>query len=97
VTAEAVAANKKLCNDLNLVITNYYICVYLYIHIMCEYLYTHKVIAEAVAANKELCDDLDLVIMTHSAFGKGFMKKARVSPDAFFQVSFVGLFYRSLL
>jgi len=46
-----------------------------------------KVITEAVAANKELCDDLDLVIMTHSAFGKGFMKKARVSPDAFFQIA----------
>lgn len=46
-----------------------------------------KVIAEAVGANKELCDDLDLMILTHSAFGKGFMKKARISPDAFFQLA----------
>ena len=46
-----------------------------------------KAIAEAAAANTELCNDLDLVIMTHTAFGKGFMKKARVSPDAFFQLA----------
>jgi carnitine O-palmitoyltransferase 1 len=46
-----------------------------------------KVIAEAVTANQELCNDLDLVIMTHDAFGKGFMKKARISPDAFFQIA----------
>lgn len=46
-----------------------------------------KVITQAVTANNEICDDLDLVIMTHSAFGKGFMKKARISPDAFFQLA----------
>jgi hypothetical protein len=45
------------------------------------------VITQAVTENNKLCDDLDLVIMTHSAFGKGFMKKARISPDAFFQLA----------
>jgi carnitine O-palmitoyltransferase 1 len=44
-------------------------------------------IAEAVSANKKLCDDLDLRIMEHKAWGKGFIKKSRISPDAFFQLA----------
>mmetsp|Transcript_14066 Transcript_14066/g.32428 ORF Transcript_14066/g.32428 Transcript_14066/m.32428 type:complete len:799 (-) Transcript_14066:91-2487(-) len=47
----------------------------------------HKVINEAFLANKQLCDDLDLVVMTQDTWGKGFIKKKHISPDAFFQLA----------
>ena len=46
-----------------------------------------KSIDEALAHNTELIADLDLNVFKHDAFGKGFMKKARISPDAFFQIA----------
>mmetsp|Transcript_89030 Transcript_89030/g.237497 ORF Transcript_89030/g.237497 Transcript_89030/m.237497 type:complete len:562 (+) Transcript_89030:515-2200(+) len=45
------------------------------------------VIQNAVDDNKKLIDDLDLTLVEFSDFGKGFMKKAGVSPDAFAQLA----------
>mmetsp|Transcript_59715 Transcript_59715/g.141984 ORF Transcript_59715/g.141984 Transcript_59715/m.141984 type:complete len:801 (+) Transcript_59715:97-2499(+) len=46
-----------------------------------------KSIQEAVAHNVALISDLDLNVFKHETFGKGFMKKAKISPDAFFQIA----------
>lgn len=46
-----------------------------------------EVIRCAVDDNRKLIADLDLHLMEFSTYGKGFMKKARVSPDAFAQMA----------
>ncbi|XP_043223350.1 carnitine O-palmitoyltransferase 1, liver isoform-like isoform X2 [Amphibalanus amphitrite] len=39
-------------------------------------------------------DDVDLRLLMHDAFGKGFMKKCKVSPDAFIQMALQLAYYR---
>ena len=39
-------------------------------------------------------DDLELYIEYHDAFGKGVMKKAGVSPDAFIQIALQLAYFR---
>lgn len=41
-----------------------------------------------------LLNDLDLRILVHRAYGKGFMKTCRVSPDAFIQMALQLAYYR---
>ena len=51
-------------------------------------------ILEAVTFNAKQADDLDLHIEHHDAFGKGILKKALISPDAFIQIALQLAFYR---
>ena len=44
------------------------------------------VCVQAVVANKEEIKNLDLNVLEYTGYGKGFMKKARISPDAFAQM-----------
>ncbi len=39
-------------------------------------------------------DDLDLVILDHDEWGKGFIKKCRISPDAFIQIALQLAYFR---
>ena len=39
-------------------------------------------------------EDVDLRLLMHNAFGKGFMKKCKVSPDAFIQMALQLAYYR---
>ncbi|XP_032784458.2 carnitine O-palmitoyltransferase 1, liver isoform isoform X2 [Daphnia magna] len=41
-----------------------------------------------------LLNDVDLRLLAHSAFGKGLMKKCRISPDAFIQMALQLAYYR---
>lgn len=41
-----------------------------------------------------LIQDIDLTVYIHNSFGKGFMKKARLSPDAFIQMALQLAYYR---
>jgi carnitine O-palmitoyltransferase 1 len=41
-----------------------------------------------------LLQDVDLRIYVHDNYGKGFMKKCRVSPDAFIQMALQLAYYR---
>ncbi|XP_044734415.1 carnitine O-palmitoyltransferase 1, liver isoform isoform X2 [Chrysoperla carnea] len=41
-----------------------------------------------------LIKDIDLRILMHTAYGKGFMKKCRVSPDAYIQMALQLAYYR---
>lgn len=38
--------------------------------------------------------DVDLRLLMHDAYGKGFMKKCRVSPDAYIQMALQLAYYR---
>ena len=38
--------------------------------------------------------DLDLHILKHDAFGKGLMKKCKMSPDAFIQTALQFAYYK---
>lgn len=42
----------------------------------------------------DLLNDLDLRILSHNAYGKGFMKTCRVSPDAYIQMALQLAYYR---
>ncbi|XP_033101878.1 carnitine O-palmitoyltransferase 1, liver isoform-like [Anneissia japonica] len=42
----------------------------------------------------ELANDVDLHVMVHNAFGKGLMKKCKVSPDAFIQMGMQLAYFR---
>ena len=41
-----------------------------------------------------LTDDLHLHILMHPAYGKGFMKKCNLSPDAYIQMALQLAYYR---
>lgn len=43
-------------------------------------------IKEAITANAEEIKNLDLNVLEYTGYGKGFMKQARISPDAFAQM-----------
>lgn len=43
---------------------------------------------------QKLLNDVDLRIFVHDAYGKGLMKKCRVSPDAFIQMALQLAYYR---
>ena len=43
---------------------------------------------------QDLVNDVDLHILTHTAYGKGFIKKCRVSPDAYIQMALQLAYYR---
>lgn len=48
----------------------------------------------ATLAAQKLIEELDLRILVHDAYGKGFMKKCRTSPDAFLQMALQLAYYR---
>lgn len=47
-----------------------------------------KIIEASQSKAEELMSDLDLHLSIHSAFGKGAVKKCKMSPDAFIQLGF---------
>ncbi|XP_076057083.1 carnitine O-palmitoyltransferase 1, liver isoform-like [Oratosquilla oratoria] len=53
-----------------------------------------KEIDRATKHNQEQNEDLDLEIRNHSQFGKGTIKKAKVSPDAFIQIALQLAYYK---
>ncbi|XP_050540748.1 carnitine O-palmitoyltransferase 1, liver isoform isoform X2 [Daktulosphaira vitifoliae] len=52
------------------------------------------VIEKSYQVALELINDIDLRILAFSDFGKGFMKTAKVSPDAFIQMALQLAYYR---
>jgi len=53
-----------------------------------------KEIEGARIAAEDLLGDVDLRIYVHEHYGKGFMKKCRVSPDAFIQMALQLAYFR---
>ncbi|XP_037891479.1 LOW QUALITY PROTEIN: carnitine O-palmitoyltransferase 1, liver isoform [Glossina fuscipes] len=51
-------------------------------------------IEEATLAADKLISDIDLRILVHNQYGKGFMKKCRLSPDAYIQMALQLAYYR---
>lgn len=51
-------------------------------------------IQEAHLAAQQLLNDVDLRIFVHDRYGKGLMKKCRLSPDAFLQMALQLAYYR---
>uniref|UniRef100_A0A1A9V5B4 carnitine O-palmitoyltransferase n=1 Tax=Glossina austeni TaxID=7395 RepID=A0A1A9V5B4_GLOAU len=51
-------------------------------------------IEEAALAANKLINDIDLRILVHNQYGKGFMKKCRLSPDAYIQMALQLAYYR---
>lgn len=54
----------------------------------------HNSIEDAVNLAELSNDDLDLEVFDHKAFGKGAMKKCKVSPDAFVQLAIQLAYYK---
>lgn len=44
-----------------------------------------------------LLNDVDLEIFVHNAYGKGFMKTCRVSPDAYIQMALQLAYFRVII
>lgn len=55
---------------------------------------TLDAIQEAHLSAQQLLNDVDLRIFVHDAYGKGLMKKCRLSPDAFLQMALQLAYYR---
>uniref|UniRef100_A0A023GNS8 carnitine O-palmitoyltransferase n=1 Tax=Amblyomma triste TaxID=251400 RepID=A0A023GNS8_AMBTT len=51
-------------------------------------------IEESLLAAQALLEDVDLHLLTHTSYGKGFMKKCRCSPDAYLQMALQLAYYR---
>lgn len=55
-----------------------------------------QVINSNLTVATDLLNDVDLHIYVHDSFGKGVMKKARVSPDAFIQMALQLAYFRDI-
>ncbi|XP_071788190.1 carnitine O-palmitoyltransferase 1, liver isoform-like [Asterias amurensis] len=44
-------------------------------------------IQDAIEFNRKNSEDIDLVVINHDDYGKGFVKKCKVSPDAYIQLA----------
>lgn len=53
-----------------------------------------KAINVSLKVAQDLINDVDLRIYMHDAYGKGLMKKCRVSPDAYIQMALQLAYYR---
>jgi len=53
-----------------------------------------EVIEKSLATARQLIDDVDLHLMMFNAYGKGFIKKCNISPDAFIQMALQVAYYR---
>lgn len=53
-----------------------------------------KAIDSSLVAARNLLNDVDLHVMMHDAYGKGFIKRCNVSPDAFIQMALQLAYYR---
>ncbi len=51
-------------------------------------------IEEAHASALEQISDLDLYVLRHDDFGKGDIKKCKISPDAFIQMALQMAFHK---
>ena len=52
------------------------------------------VIQTSLETALKIVDDLDFHLLVHNQFGKGAMKKCKVSPDAFIQMGMQLAYYR---
>lgn len=55
---------------------------------------TLDVISNSVQVAQNILSDVDLRVFMQDSYGKGFMKKCRVSPDAFIQMALQLAYYR---
>ncbi|XP_041352495.1 carnitine O-palmitoyltransferase 1, liver isoform-like isoform X2 [Gigantopelta aegis] len=53
------------------------------------------VITKSLSVARQLINDVDLHVMMYTYYGKRFMKKCKVSPDAFIQMALQLTYYRS--
>ena len=53
-----------------------------------------EIIENSMTVARALADDVDLHLMMHDPYGKGFMKKCRISPDAYIQMALQLAYYR---
>jgi len=53
-------------------------------------------IEAALSFARKQIEDIDLFVLEHSAFGKGIMKKCKMSPDAFIQMALQLTYYKVL-
>ncbi|KFM81044.1 Carnitine O-palmitoyltransferase 1, liver isoform, partial [Stegodyphus mimosarum] len=53
-----------------------------------------EVVENCMQSAQTAIDDVDLRLLMHDAYGKGFIKKCRVSPDAYIQMAFQLAYYR---
>lgn len=53
-------------------------------------------ISRALSSAEELIKDLDLHVLCHTDFGKGAVKKCRMSPDAFIQMALQLAYWRDI-
>lgn len=56
----------------------------------------HKAIEESLEVATELANDVDLHIYTNDSFGKGLIKKCKVSPDSFIQMALQLAYFRDI-
>ena len=61
---------------------------------MCLHLQCLDIIEQSVVVARDLIADVDLHLVMHDAYGKGFMKKCRTSPDAYIQMALQLAYYR---
>ena len=53
-----------------------------------------EVIENSLQVSRQLINDVDLHLLMHNAYGKGLMKKCKLSPDAFIQMALQLAYYR---
>jgi len=52
------------------------------------------VIERSLSSAQELMSDIDLHLLMHDSYGKGFIKRCNISPDAYVQMALQLAYYR---
>ena len=54
-----------------------------------------ETLSDALVESEKQRNDLDLRVLRHNAYGKGFMKKVKMSPDAYIQMALQLAYYKN--
>ena len=56
-----------------------------------------EVIERCLSSAQELINDIDLHVVIHDRYGKAFIKRCNISPDAYIQMALQLAYYRVIM
>ena len=63
-------------------------------NVTCSHIQCRVVIDSSLSVARDLYGDVDLRVLMHDQYGKGFIKRCNISPDAFIQMALQLAYYR---
>ena len=68
-----------------------------YSDVLYAFVQCRDVIERSLSGAQELISDVDLHLRMHDHYGKGFIKRCKISPDAYVQMALQLAYYRVIV